>query len=125
MRNSFSRKQINNALFPNPLGFSQHSTRIMFKDFLIGGLLFVLTIYFNNKTPALENASNEKYSSDEVLRKVAQQNSNRGRTIYVQVVDEKGNDLPENIVEQKLYEARRNAEPRDNIVTVRHQINTE
>ena len=118
-----SRKQINTALFIIAMLFIALSIVIMFNHLTIGLILFLLTLYYINRIRRWHNANNDKSSSDETLRNISRQNSNRGRTIYVQVVDDNGNDLPEAVVQQKLYEARRSVEPRDNIVTVRHKIN--
>jgi hypothetical protein len=40
----------------------------------------------------------------------------------VQVVDDQGMDLSPQVVEQKMKQARMNAEPRDNVIPVRYKI---
>jgi hypothetical protein len=123
VEDTLSRKQINTALFIIAILFVTLSIVVMFKHLTIGLILFMLTLYYINRIRRWHNQANDKSSSDETLKNISRQNSNRGRTIYVQIVDDNGNDLPEAVVQQKLYKARRSAEPRDNIVTVRHKIN--
>ena len=91
-------------------------------DVLIGLFLIVFALIGITLWLRRRNPDEEKHISDSRLLKINKQNKNRGRTIYVQTVDNDGCDLPEDVVQQKLYEARRNAEPRDNIVTVRHKV---
>ena len=122
MKDTLSRKQINIALFIIAMLFVALSIVVMFKHLTIGLVLFMLTLYYINRIRRWHKTENDRSSSDETLKNVSRQNSNRGRSIYVQIVDDNGHELPEAVVQQKLYEARRNAEPRDNIVTVRHKV---
>lgn len=55
--------------------------------------------------------------------RLARHQSDRSRTIYVQVVDDNGYDLPPEVVEQKMKEAQLQAGPSDTVIAVRHQVN--
>ncbi len=46
----------------------------------------------------------------------------RGRTIYVELVDDDGNELQPSVAEQRLAEARLNAGPRDTVIGVRRKL---
>ena len=63
--------------------------------------------------------------SDSEQQKLDMHQINRGRTIFVQIVDDYGRDLPPATVQRLMAEAQAHASPRDTVVGVRYKVTKE
>ena len=64
----------------------------------------------------------EQDDNDLVSDSVKSHQGERGRTIYVQIVDDYGRDLPPAEAQKLIADAQARANPRDMVVGVRHKI---
>lgn len=60
--------------------------------------------------------------NDAAEQKLSRDQNERGRTIFVQIVDDFGRDLPPATVQKLIADAQAQASPRDTVVPVRHKI---
>lgn len=58
-------------------------------------------------------------------QQLSRHQNERGRTIFVQIVDDFGRDLPPATVQKLMADAQAQAGPRDTVVAVRNQISKE
>jgi hypothetical protein len=63
--------------------------------------------------------------NDAAEQKLSRHQIERGRTIFVQIVDDFGRDLPPATVQKLMADAQAQAGPRDTVVPVRHKISRE
>ena len=63
--------------------------------------------------------------SDSARKQLNRHQSDRGRTILVQVVDDFGRDLPSATVQKLMANAQAQANPRDTVIAVRHKVEKE
>jgi hypothetical protein len=60
--------------------------------------------------------------SAETRARLARHQSDQSQTIFVQVVDDRGYDLPQHEVKRRMEEAQLRAGPRDTVIAVRHKV---
>lgn len=84
---------------------------------LLGGAIAITA------SRALSAASHQAALERE--KQLWERRTNSSRTIYVQLVDDKGRDLPQRIAEKRLAEAQMRAGPRDTVVGVHHRVEPE
>jgi hypothetical protein len=115
-------KFLKNIRFYLSIFFILLSLFLMTINIYIGFALFISTMIVINRYISIRSLFRERSGSTEQIKKIDRQQINRARTIYVQVVDDHGMDLPPHVVEQKMKQASMNAEPKDNVVPVRYKI---
>jgi hypothetical protein len=90
---------------------------------VLGIVLFLIGLYISLQA---YRAYNRSKTADFLSGDSPKQHGlDRGRTIRVSIVDEQGRELPAQVVEQRLAEARAQAGPKDTIVPVRFVISPE
>jgi hypothetical protein len=95
---------------------------VMFWNAKAGAALLLLGTYIAYRSIRVAGYNESQRVSDEELQRIDRQDSNRGRTILVQLVDEHGRDLPEHIARQRIAEAEAKASPRDTVIGVHYVL---
>jgi hypothetical protein len=85
--------------------------------FLLFGLIIAMRGIRTLRTTALNDLRN-----DPSLRRMNHLQGERGRTVWVSLLDDNGQPLDEAAAEQKLAQARAAAGPRDMVVGVRGKV---
>jgi hypothetical protein len=98
---------------------------VMIWDIRIGAILFVLGAMSAYRAIRFGMQGSRDSLSDSEKQKLERHQSNMGRTILVQIVDDFGRDLPPSTVQKLMAEAQAKASPRDTVVGVRHKISSD
>jgi hypothetical protein len=83
---------------------------------LIGGLMTAL----GAATSMRRRGAYDAFEAERAL----QYHEVKGKTIFVQLVDDYGNELDRATAERKLAEARLNAGPKDTVIGVKRKVNS-
>lgn len=95
---------------------------ILLWDIETGVFLLLIGLLIARRVIILARSDDPQLLSDSDRMKMDRHQSERSRTILVQVVDDNGYDLPPAIVEQRMKEAQTKAGPRDTVIPVRHKV---
>lgn len=95
---------------------------IMFWNIEAGAALLLLGLVIANRAIRYGAYDDSKSMSDATRKQLSRHQSERGQTIFVQVVDDFGRDLPPVTVQKLMADAQAKASPRDMVVPVRYKI---
>jgi hypothetical protein len=93
---------------------------VMFWNVQLGGLLFLVGLLLAARCIGLVRSIQMEGAVQDGVALSARQN--RGRTIFVQLVDDHGNALPADVVQARLAAAHQNAGPRDTVIGVHRKV---
>ncbi|MDP9315640.1 MAG: hypothetical protein M3R24_33060 [Chloroflexota bacterium] len=93
---------------------------LMFWNAQIGGLLFLVGLLVSYR--CLDFLQEERVEAEFENSALLQARHNRARTIFVQLVDDNGNELDASTAQARLAAAHLDAGPRDTVVGVRHKV---
>lgn len=91
---------------------------VMFLDLQVGVILFLAGIIIAYRAIRF-GAQSDVENTDQQL---SRHQDDRGQTIFVQIVDEFGRDLPPAVAQKLIADAQAKASPRDTVVGVRYKI---
>src|SRR5512133_1191953 len=101
------------------------SILVMFWDLEIGIFLLFLGLMATARAIRFALHPDIVFLNDSAQQKLSRHQSERGRTILVQIVDDFGRELPPATVQKLMAEAQAKASPRDTVVGVRYKITDE
>lgn len=94
---------------------------VMFWNLRVGALLLLFGLFTAYRALRLINASLRMEQAERNSR-LEQTRANQARLVYVQLVDEQGVELPPDVQQAKLAQARLLAGPRDTVVGVKRKV---
>lgn len=95
---------------------------VMFWNIELGLFLLVLGLFTASRAIRFATRTSAEIEGDSTLGRLRHDQSNQGRTIYVQLVDDVGWELPAEIADRRMAEAQARANPRDMVVGVHHVL---
>jgi len=94
---------------------------VMIWDVQIGVGLLLINLFISYRVIRYSGRDAAQNLSDAEMQRLERHQSERGRTIYVQLVDDDGQELPPDVAQKRLFEAEARSNPRDVVVGV-HQV---